>query len=164
MAEQQTRLISDESLNAIHKWMKRYPPERKQSAVMEALRIVQEQNGGWLTNELMDEVAEVLEMPKVSVYEVATFYTMYDLKKTGRHKIFLCTNVSCMLCGSEKIADYIKSKLGIDFGQTTYDGKFTLYEVECLAACGGAPAMILDKDYHENLTPEKIDNLIEKTE
>lgn len=156
--------LSQDSINAIQEWLKRYPEDQKQSAVMESLRIAQEQNGGWLTNELMDEVAVLLGMPKVAVYEVATFYTMYDLKPTGTHKVFLCTNVSCMLCGSDGIASHIKKKLGIDFGQTTADGKFTLYEAECLAACGGAPAMIVDKDYHENLTPEKVDNILDNME
>lgn len=157
-------LLTEDTLKQIHDWMQRFAPEHKQSAVIEALKIVQEQNGGWLTNELMDAVAEILDMPKVAVYEVATFYTMFDLKPVGRHKIYLCTNVSCQLCGSDEIAEHLKTKLGVGFGGTTADGRFTLKEEECIGACGGAPVMIIDKKYHENLTPEKIDQILETME
>ncbi len=152
--------LSPEVCTAIDRWVGNFPPERKQSAVIPALHIVQDANGGWLSKELMDEVAAYLEMEPISVYEVATFYTMYSLKPIGRHKISVCTNVSCMLRGSDEIVAYLETKLGIRLGQTTVDGKFTLKEVECLAACGGAPMFQIGKHYHENLTPEKIDEIL----
>jgi NADH-quinone oxidoreductase subunit E len=155
-------LISAESRAEIDRWIAKYPPDRKQSAVMAALRIVQEQHGGWLTTELMDAVAVYLEMPAIAVYEVATFYSMYELTPVGRHKICICTNVSCMLRGSDKIVAHLKQKLGIGFGETTTDGKFTLKEVECLAACGGAPMIQIGRTYYENLTPEKVDEILAK--
>jgi NADH-quinone oxidoreductase subunit E len=152
--------LSPEVCTAIDRWVGNFPPERKQSAVIPALHIVQDANGGWLSKELMDEVAAYLEMEPISVYEVATFYTMYSLKPIGRHKISVCTNVSCMLRGSDEIVAHLETKLGIRLGQTTVDGKFTLKEVECLAACGGAPMFQIGKHYHENLTPEKIDEIL----
>lgn len=157
-----TTLISAESRAEIDRWIAKYPPEHKQSAVMAALRIVQEQNGGWLTTELMDAVATYLEMPPIAVYEVATFYSMYELKPVGKYKICICTNVSCMLRGSDKIVAHLKKKLGIGFGETTADSKFTLKEVECLAACGGAPTIQIGRAYYENLTPEKVDEILAK--
>lgn len=156
------QLLSVETRAAIDRWLAKYPPDQKQSAVMGALSIVQEQNGGWLTTELMDAIAAYLEMSPIAVYEVATFYSMYELKPVGRHKICVCTNVSCMLCGSEKIVNHLQEKLGIGFKETTTDGKFTLKEVECLAACGGAPVVQIGKQYYENLTPEKIDEILAK--
>jgi NADH-quinone oxidoreductase subunit E len=146
----------------IDAWIAKYPPEQKQSAVMGALSIVQEANGGYLTTELMDAVAEYLEMAPIAVYEVATFYSMYELKPVGKHKICVCTNVSCMLCGSDDIVAHLKQKLNIGFGETTADNKFTLKEVECLGACGGAPMMQIGKTYYENLTSEKIDEILAK--
>ena len=156
------QLLSVETRAAIDRWLAKYPPDQKQSAVMGALSIVQEQNGGWLTTELMDAIAAYLEMSPIAVYEVATFYSMYELKPVGRHKICVCTNVSCMLCGSEKIVNHLQEKLGIGFKETTTDGKFTLKEVECLAACGGGPVVQIGKQYYENLTPEKIDEILAK--
>jgi NADH-quinone oxidoreductase subunit E len=152
--------LSADVCAAIDRWIAKYPPERKDSAVMGALRVVQEANGGWLTTELMDAVADYLEMPAISVYEVATFYSMYELKPVGRHKICVCTNVSCMLCGSDDIVSHLQQRLGIGFGQTTADGRFTLKEVECLAACGNAPMMQIGHTYYENLTPEKVDAIL----
>jgi len=146
----------------IDAWIAKYPPEQKQSAVMGALSIVQEANGGYLTTELMDAVAEYLEMAPIAVYEVATFYSMYELKPVGKHKICVCTNVSCMLCGSDDIVAHLKQKLNIGFGETTADNKFTLKEVECLGACGGAPMMQIGKTYYENLSSEKIDEILAK--
>lgn len=157
-------MLTEETRKAIDEWLARFPSEQKQSAVLAALRIAQEQNGGWLTNELMDAVADYLDMPKIAVYEAATFYTMYDLKPVGQHKISVCTNISCMLCGAENIVDHIKKRLNIEVGDTTSDGKFTLKEVECLAACGGAPMMMIDKQYYENLTPEKVDTILDELE
>ena len=162
MAPMSCKVISPEVYAAIDRWVANYPPERKQSAVIPALHIVQDANGGWLSKELMDEVAVYLEMEPISVYEVATFYTMYSLKPIGRHKISVCTNVSCMLRGSDEIVAHLEGKLGVRLGQTTPDGKFTLKEVECLAACGGAPMFQIGKHYYENLTPEKIDEILAK--
>ncbi len=155
-------LLPDDSRAGIDRWIAKYPPDQKQAAVMGALNIVQRQNGGWLTTELMDAVAEYLEMPPIAVYEVATFYTMYDLKPVGGHKIYVCTNISCMLCGSGVIVEHLEKKLGIKLGETTPDGKFTVKEAECLAACGGAPMFMLDDDYYENLTPKKVDQILAK--
>ncbi len=142
-------------------WIAKYPPGQAQSAVIPALHILQENNDGWLSKPLMQALAIYLVMSEIGVYEVATFYTMYELQPTGRHKISLCTNISCQLCGSEKIADHIQQKLGIGFGETTDDGKFTLKEVECLGACVGAPMLLLGKQYHEYLTPEKVDAILD---
>ena len=138
----------------------KYPPEQKRSALLAALRYTQEAHGGWLSNELMDAIADHLDLPPIAVYEVATFYTLYDLKPVGRHKIYVCTNISCMLCGSSEILEHFKQRLGIEPGQTTPDGKFTLKVAECLAACAGAPCCQIGKVYHENLTPEKIDAIL----
>jgi NADH-quinone oxidoreductase subunit E len=157
-------LFSPEIRAEIDKWIAKYPPEWKQSAVMAALSIVQEANGGWLTEALMDDVAAYLDMPPIAVYEVATFYSMYEPKPVGRHKICLCTNVSCMVCGSEKIVEHLEQKLGVGLGETTSDGRFTLKEVECLGACGGAPMMQIGKQYYENLTPELVDSILEGLE
>ena len=154
-------LISAESRAEIDKWVAKYPPEQKQSAVMAALRIVQDANGGHLTTELMDAVADYLEMPRVSAYEVATFYSMYELSPVGRHKICVCTNISCMLCGSDEVVDHLKKRLGIGFGDITPDGKFSLKEVECLGACVGAPMLQIGTHYHENLTPESSDKILD---
>ncbi len=153
-------LLSEQSRTEIDAWIAKYPPEQKQSAVMGALKIVQEANGGYLTTELMDAVAEYLEMAPIAVYEVATFYSMYELKPVGKHKICVCTNISCMLCGSDDIVAHLKQKLNIGFGETTADNKFSLKEVECLGACGGAPMMQIGKTYYENLTSEKIDDIL----
>lgn len=154
-------LISDESRAEIDKWIAKYPDDQQQSAVMAALRIVQDQNGGSLTNELIEAVAEYLRMQPIAVYEVATFYSMYELKPVGRHKICVCTNISCMLCGSDDIMSHLQQKLGIKPGETTADGRFTLKEVECLGACVNAPMLQIGHHYYENLTPEKLDSILE---
>lgn len=154
--------LSKNSKVAIDKWLEKYPEDQKQSAVIFALTTVQEENGGWLTEPLMDAVADYLEMPRIAVYEVATFYTMFYLEPCGRHKINVCTNISCMLRDSHKIAEHLQQKLGIKWGETTADGKFTLKEVECLAACKNAPMMQIDKTYHENLTIEKVDQILDE--
>jgi len=157
-------LFSPEISAEIDRWIAKYPAEWKQSAVMAALRIVQDDNAGYLTEELMDKVADYLDMPAIAVYEVATFYSMYELKPVGQHKICVCTNVSCMICGSEPIVEHLESKLGIKLGQTTDDGKFTLKEVECLGACGGAPMLQIGKQYYENLTPDLVDSILDGLE
>lgn len=157
-----SELLSPAIRSEIDLWLKKYPADQKRSAVLSALTIVQEANGGSLTEPLMNAVADYLEMPRIAVYDVATFYTLFDLKPVGRHKINVCTNISCMLCGSKDVMKYLEQKLGIAAGETTQDGRFTLKSVECLAACANAPMMQIDKTYHENLTPEKIDSILEK--
>jgi NADH-quinone oxidoreductase subunit E len=154
--------LSAETRNQIDRWVAKYPPDQKQSAVIPALHIVQDANNGYLTTALLDAVAGYLEMPPISVYEVATFYAMFELKPVGRHKLSLCTNISCQLRGSEQILAHLEQRLGIGCGQTTPDGRFTLKEVECLGACGGAPMMMIGRQYYENLTPEKLDQILEK--
>jgi NADH-quinone oxidoreductase subunit E len=161
MNQNPSELISAESRAEIDKWIAKYPPEQKQSAVMAALRIVQDANGGYLTTELMDAVAEYLDMPSISVYEVATFYSMYELEPVGKHKICICTNISCMLCGSDDVVAHLKKRLNIGLGETTADGRITLKEVECLGACVGAPMLQIGEHYYENLTPESIDQILD---
>jgi NADH-quinone oxidoreductase subunit E len=153
-------MLSKKSLQQIDREIAKYPEDRKRSAVMAALRIAQEEHG-WLSRELMDYIAGLLALPPIQVYEVATFYSMYDLEPVGKHKISVCTNVSCMLCGSDTIVAHLEKRLGITLGQTTPDGRFTLKEVECLAACGGAPMLQIGKQYYENLTPEKLDAILD---
>ena len=162
-AKRKADLLSAAVRAGIDQWVAKYPSDQKQSAVMAALRLVQEEQG-WLSTELMDAVAEYLDMEPISVYEVATFYSMYDLKPAGRHKISVCTNISCMLCGSAEIMDYLEKKLNVKRGGTTADGRFSLREVECLAACAGAPMFMVDKTFYENLSPEKIDAILAEFE
>lgn len=152
-------ILSDRARAEIDTWVAKYPPDRKRSAVMAALRIAQEEHG-WLTTDIMDAVADYLDLDRITVYEVASFYSMYDLKAVGRHKIAVCTNISCMLRGSDEVVAHLKKRLGIGLGETTLDGKVTLKEVECLAACCGAPMLQVDKAYHEDLTPDKIDAIL----
>lgn len=159
-----TELFSPEVREEIDRWIAKYPPEWKQSAVMAALRIVQDENGGWLTTALMNDVAAYLEMPAIAVYEVATFYSMYELKPVGKHKICVCTNVSCMINKADTIVEHLEKRLGIGFGEVTEDGRFSLKEVECLGACGGAPMMQIGNQYYENLSPEIIDAILEGLE
>lgn len=156
-------LLSAESLKQIEREVAKYPPEQKQSAVMSALRIAQEQHG-FLPNELMEEVATVLGMPPVWVYEVATFYNMYNLKKLGRHKMVICTNLPCALSGANEAADHLKKRLGLEaFNQTSADGKVTLKEGECLGACGDAPVLVLDnKRMCSFMSNDKLDKLLEE--
>jgi NADH-quinone oxidoreductase subunit E len=161
MIEANKRILSSTVREQIDRWLLRYPPEQKRSGVLQALRIVQEENGGWLTTELMDAVAEYLGIEKVAVYEVATFYSLYHLKPVGKHVIYFCRNISCMLRGADVLFAHLKNRLGINLNETTSDGKFTLREAECLGACIAAPACQIDKQYHENLTPEKIDEMLD---
>ena len=159
--ESKLHLLTEASLKEIDIWVNKYPADKKQSAVMSALRIAQDQNRGFLTEDLMDAVAEYLEMRPIAVYEVATFYSMYELEPVGKHKICVCTNISCMLCGSDTVVGHLSKKLGIDLGETTTDGRFTLKEVECLGACVNAPVIQIGDKYYENLTEEKIDQVLE---
>jgi NADH-quinone oxidoreductase subunit E len=154
--------LSDQARAEIDRWIAKYPPERKRAAVLAALHIVQNENGGWLSPELIEAVANYLDMPPVAVQEVTTFYSMYDLQPVGRHKVYVCNSISCWLRGSGKLLDHLKEKLGVELGETTADGRFTLKQAECLAACGGAPALIVDGEYHENVTPEGVDALLAK--
>lgn len=159
--ESKLHLLTDASLKEIDVWVNKYPEDKKQSAVMSALRIAQDQNRGFLTEDLMDAVAEYLDMRPIAVYEVATFYSMYELEPVGKHKICVCTNISCMLLGSDTVVDHLSTKLGIKLGETTLDGRFTLKEVECLGACVNAPVIQVGDTYYENLTEEKIDQVLE---
>ena len=152
--------LSDAGRAELDAWIMKYPTEQRQSAVMTALRLVQEEHG-FLTTALMDQVAEYLHMPAVAVYEVVRFYTMYTEAPRGRHVIQLCTNVSCKLCDCTSIITYLEKKLGVQLGGTTADGRFTLSAVECLGACVEAPMMQINKDYHGHLTEEKIDTILD---
>lgn len=154
--------FSDELKNKINHWISKYPADQKQSAVLPALMLVQEAYGGWLTDELMQSVAKYLGMSDIAVYEIAAFYSMYELKPVGKYKLAVCTNISCMLAGCDKIVDHLRQKLKINFGETTPDGKFSLKEVECLGACANAPVIHMGHKYYENLTPEKIDKLLDE--
>jgi NADH-quinone oxidoreductase subunit E len=155
-----TVALSYQTKQLIDDWLVKYPAEQRQSAVIFALKVVQEENGGWLTENLMDSIAVYLKMPRIAVYEVATFYSMFELNPVGKHKICVCTNISCLLKGSDEIACHFKTRLGIEFGETSEDGRFTLKEVECLSACEGAPVALIDRVYYENLTSEKIDIIL----
>jgi len=156
-------VLTKHEIAEIDSWLKRYPEDRSQSALLAALRAVMHEDH-YLSVEKMDAVASYLEIPKVAVYEVASFYSMFELdeKAAAENTIAVCTNVSCMLNGSDKIVEHIEERLGIKMGETTPDGKFFFkVEEECLAACCGAPMMQLNHVYHENLTPEKVDQLLD---
>lgn len=155
-------LLSPEIREHINQWILRYPPEQKRSGVFEALRVVQAKNNGSLTVDLMDAVAEFLGMPKIAVYEVATFYSLYHLNPVGKHVIDVCTNISCSLNGAGEMVAHLKKRLGIDFNETTTDGTITLREVECLGACVAPPVCQIGHQYHEKLTIEKIDEILGK--
>lgn len=155
------QLMSAKRMHDINHWIAKYPTDQKQSAVMSALRIVQEEHGH-LTTALMDAVADYLDMAPIAVYEVASFYTMYEHKPFGKHLVNVCTNISCLLRDSAGVVEHLQKKLGIKLGETTDDGRFTLRSVECLGACVNAPMMQVDKDYHENLTPDSIDAALEQ--
>jgi NADH-quinone oxidoreductase subunit E len=147
----------------IDAWTAKFPPDRKRSAVISALHAVQHDNHGYLTTDLMDAVAEYLGLPNIMVYEVASFYSMFETKPVGRHHISVCTNISCMLRGSQAVVEHVENKLGIKTGESTADGRIYLKrEEECLAACTGAPMMMVDHVYHENLTPERIDAILDE--
>ncbi len=153
-------ILSADSLKRIDREIAKYPPEQKQSAVMGALIIAQDEKG-WLSDEIIDAVAGYLGMPPVAVYEVATFYSMYNLKPTGKYKITLCTCLPCGLQGSLAAADHLREKLGIDFNEITPDGRFSLKEGECMGACAMAPVLLVNnKKMHDYMTNEKLDKLI----
>jgi len=153
-------MLSPESLAKIDRELAKYPADRRQSAVMSALRIAQEQFG-WLSKDTIAEVADYLGIPAIAALEVATFYNMYELEPVGKHKITVCTNISCMLRGSDEIVEHLEKRLGIGFNETTADGRFTLKEGECMGCCGGAPLFHINNSRMcEFLTPEKVDEIL----
>lgn len=154
--------FSDSKLKEVEQIIQRYPEGKQKSAVIPVLHLAQEEFGGWLSAETMDYVAAVLNLQPIEVYEVATFYSMYNLRPVGRYLFEVCQTGPCMLNGSDNIIKYIFEKLGIKPGETTSDGMFTLKTVECLGACGYAPMMQLGKNYREHLTKEKVDAIIEE--
>jgi len=156
--------LSEHVREEIDAWLARYPENQRRSAVLGALRAVQHEEG-YLSTPMMDAVAEYLRIPAMEVYEAASFYSMYELKPVGRHTIAVCDNVSCMLRGADRIIEHLEKKLGVKLGESTADGRFYLKrEEECLAACCGAPMMQVDHVYHENLTPERVDEILAKLE
>ena len=158
-------LLSDHVREEIDHWVAKFPEGRQRSAIIGALQAVQHENKGYLTPALMDAVADYLDLPKIQVYEVATFYSMFETEPVGRHCVSVCTNISCMLRGSDEIVEHLENKFGIKVGESTPDGKiFLKREEECLAACCGAPMMMVDHVYHQNLTPAKIDEILEALE
>jgi NADH-quinone oxidoreductase subunit E len=158
-------ILSAHTIEEIDDWIKRYPADKKKSAVLAALRAVQHQNEGYLTTELMDAVANYLELSKIEVYEVASFYSMYELNPVARHNVAVCTNVCCMLMGSDTIVNHLEKKLAIKLGESTTDGRIYLkVEEECLAACAGGPMMQVNHKYYTDLTPEKVDEIIDGLE
>ena len=157
------RVLSEHTRHEIDEWIGRFPTGKHRSAVLSALRFTQEQNNGFLTPDLMDGVAEYLRLPPVQVYEVATFYSMFETHACGRHHVSICTNISCMLNGAEDLVAHCEKKLGIKLGESTPDGRiFLKKEEECLAACTGAPMMMVDHVFHEYLTPEKVDKVLDE--
>jgi NADH-quinone oxidoreductase subunit E len=157
--------LNDATRAQIDHWAAKFPADRKRSAVIQGLMAAQEQNGGWLSDEIIAATAKYLGLPPVWAYEVATFYSMFDLAPVGRHKVAICTNISCWLNGGEDIVRHCERKLGIKHGESTPDGRiFLKVEEECLAACSAAPMMVVDGHYHERLTTEKVDALLDGLE
>lgn len=157
------KTLTSDIKNKISSFKDKFPEGRQRSAIIEALHLVQHKNEGYLTPELLGEVAEVLDVPAMYVYEVATFYSMFSTKPVGRNNVAICTNISCMLRGADEVVNHVEKKLEIKIGESTSDGRIYLKkEEECLAACCGAPMMMVNHEYHENLTPEKIDEILDK--
>jgi NADH-quinone oxidoreductase subunit E len=158
-------VLSNHVREEIDRWKTKFPEGRQRSAVIGALHAVQHENNGYLTAELMNGVADYLDLPAIQVYEVATFYSMFQTKPVGRHNVAICTNVACMLRGADDLVAHVEKKLGTRTGESTEDGRIYLKrEEECLAACCGAPMMMVDHKYHENLTPEKVDEILDGLE
>lgn len=156
--------LSAKLRHEIDEWLGCFPEDQKRSAILGALRVVQHEEG-YLSTEMMDAVAEYLGLPEIAVYEVGTFYSMFELAPVGRHTISVCNNISCMLCGGDEIVEHIEKKLGIKRGESTPDGRiFLKEEEECLAACCGAPMMQVNHVYYEHLTPEKVDQILDSLE
>ncbi len=154
--------FNDTQMQEFNRLVARYPSDKQKSALLPVLHLAQDSFGGWLSAETMDYVAELLNIKPIEVYEVATFYSMYNLKPVGKYLFEVCHTGPCMISGSDNIIDYIKNKLGIGVGETTADGLFTLKTVECLGACGYAPMMQLGKTYREHLTKERVDQIVEE--
>jgi NADH-quinone oxidoreductase subunit E len=162
VADAPEAVLSVHTRSEIDRWVAKFPEGRQRSAVIAALRATQHQNRGFLTPALMDAVAAYLSLPPIQVYEVASFYSMFETRPVGRLHVSVCTNITCMLCGSDRIVEHIEKRLGIKTGESTPDGKFFLKrEEECLAACNNAPMMMIDHVYYENLTPEKVDQVLD---
>ena len=155
-------LLSDTLKEEIDSWLVRYPADKRESAVLGALRAVQHEDH-YLSTEMMDAVADYIGMPEIAVYEVASFYSMFNLQPVGKHEISVCNNISCMLRGADEIVEHLEKRLGIQLGESTPDGRFFLKkEEECLAGCCGAPMMQVNHVYHENLTIEKVDEILDQ--
>lgn len=164
-ADSKLKLLPDSVRQEIDHWVAKFPPGRQRSACIAALRAAQEHNKGFLTPDLMDAVAEYLKLPPVQVYEVASFYSMFEIHPCGRHHVSICTNISCMLNGAEELLEHAQKKLGIKENESTPDGRiFLKHEEECLAACTGAPMMMVDHVFHEHLTREKLDKILDDLE
>ncbi|MCG5514876.1 MULTISPECIES: NAD(P)H-dependent oxidoreductase subunit E [unclassified Ectothiorhodospira] len=160
--QRKSDLLSEHVRHEIDDWLARYPEDQRQSAVLGALRAVQHEQGH-LSTQMMDAVADYIGMSEIAVYEVGSFYSMFELEPVGKHSISVCTNISCMLRGGDKILEHLEQKLGVGLGESTPDGRFFLKrEEECLAGCCGAPMMQVDHVYHEHLTPEKVDEILDK--
>ena len=158
-------MLSEQTRETIDHWVSKFPSDKKRSALIQALLAAQEQNGGWITRELTEAVAGYLELPPVWAHEVVSFYSMFFTQPTGRHKVNICTNISCWLRGAEGMVAHAEKKLGVKLGGTTEDGRITLVrEEECLAGCCGAPMMVVDGHYHENLDLEQLDAILEGLE
>jgi NADH-quinone oxidoreductase subunit E len=156
-------VLSEHVRAEIDRWVAKFPEGKQRSAVIAALHAAQHENHNYLTTEIMDAVAGYLGLEPIQVYEVAEFYSMFETQPVGRHSVSICTNISCMLRGADDIVEHVESRLGIKVGESTPDGRiFLKREEECLAACCGAPMMMVDHHYHENLTPEKVDELLAK--
>jgi NADH-quinone oxidoreductase subunit E len=155
-------LLDEGTRATIDHWLSKFPADKKRSALIQALIAAQDQNGGWVNRDMIEAVADYLEVPPVWAFEVASFYSMIDQKPVGKHKVNICTNISCWLNGAEDIVSHVENKLGISLGETTEDERITLVvEEECLAACCGAPMMVVDGHYHENLDTDTIDKILD---
>ncbi len=158
-------MLSDRTRATIDHWVAKFPQDKKRSALIQALLAAQEQNGGWITTELSEAVAAYLELPPVWAHEVVSFYSMFFTRPVGRHKVNICTNISCWLNGAEALVAHAEAKLGVKLGGTTADGRITLVrEEECLAGCCGAPMMVVDGHYREHLDIEKLDAILDGLE
>ena len=159
------KLLSAATRKTIDHWAAKFPEEHKRSALIQSLMAAQEQNGGWLTRDLVEAVADFLQLPPVWAFEIVSFYSMFHTEPTGRHKVNICTNISCWLNGAEDLVSHVENKLGARLGETTEDGRITLVvEEECLAACCGAPMMVVNGHYHENLDKDKVDEILDGLE
>ena len=155
-------LLSPETCQHIDHWLTKFPPENKRSAIIQALLGAQEQNGGWLSKDMIEAVADYMQVPPIWAYEVSSFYSMMVTEPVGRNKVNICTNISCWLNGAEDLVAHVENKLGIKTGQTTEDNRITLIrEEECVAACVGAPMMLVNGHYHENLDTQKVDEILD---